>query len=67
MIKSLEDIIDWDACSASDPMTEVINAVNWLKKRGYAARYRITERDSFGPVCVLITAEKDGQQYDYLY
>lgn len=67
MIKTLEGIIDWVACRDSDPMTEVINAVDWLKKRGYAAKYRITERDNFGPVCVLITAEKDGQQYEYLY
>lgn len=67
MPKSLENIIDWDACRASDPMQEVINAVNQLNQKGYNARYRVTERDSFGPLCVLITAHKDGKNYQYLY
>lgn len=67
MAQDLEDIIDWDAIRSDEPMDEVLNAVRWLNERGFDARYRVTERDSFGPVCVLISATKDGQNYEYLY
>ena len=67
MPKDLEDIIDWEAIRADDPMDEVLNAVSWLNEHGFDARYRVTERDSFGPVCVLISATKNGERYEYLY
>jgi hypothetical protein len=67
MAKSLSNIIDWDAIENNDPMTEVCNIVKWLNKNGFEARYRVTERDSFGPVCVLISATKDQENYEYLY
>lgn len=67
MARSLSKIIDWDAIRNDDPMTEVYNAVEWLNNNGFKASYRVTERDSFGPVCVLISAVKDHKKYEYLY
>ncbi|TNC80276.1 MAG: hypothetical protein C9356_15225 [Oleiphilus sp.] len=65
--KTLEEIIDWEAVRNATPMLEVTNIVNWLKKHGYKASYRITEEDNSGPVTVLITTEKDGEKYEHLY
>lgn len=67
MPKRLEDIIDWEAVRANSPMQEVLNIVEWLKAQGFEAWHRVTERDSFGPLCVLITAYKDNEKYEYLY
>lgn len=67
MARNLEGVIDWEAIRADDPMDEVLNAVDWLNERGFDAKYSVTERDSFGPVSVLITAYINGEEYEYLY
>ena len=62
------EIIEWDKIEGDDPWANIYSLKSQLMDKGFTnVRHRVTESDSFGPLCVLIEADKDGKKYDYLY
>ena len=67
-VKDLWDEVPATEVSHKDPFREIENIKTWCRGNGFEfVTSQVCERDSFGPVTVLIQATKNQQRYELLY